>query len=209
MTALLFHQIVAKLPTEHTKKALKRRSDATKDMIEVSLDYTQKLESFDDNFHLDKLAKHLEAYKMSRNKKNTPPRQQAGGALKYYYDIEKDEDRDNDSYVEQSFYNKDALSPPRATWASRQTAGVVGFPALFAQHSQVKSFQLVQSADANANDSGLLVMIGNSNLMTYNKRGFLNQDRITKQLPSPADYEKAEFTLVPGYPSLLQIRTYN
>jgi hypothetical protein len=107
------------------------------------------------------------------------------------------------------FYNKDGLpSPARATRASlgtRQTsAGVV---ALYAQQAppQVKPSQLVKSADADANVLGLIVAIGNSKCCTDNTRGFLNWARITKQLASPSDYEKTELSLVPGYPSLLQI----
>jgi hypothetical protein len=114
-----------------------RESQTTKDKIEASLDYAPVLELFDNNFNLDNLSSQLEAYKMSRNKKNTPPRQQAGGALKYSYCIvEEDEGRNDDTYAKQSFHNKDALSSPPAQGASsgtRQMAGVVGFPALYTQ----------------------------------------------------------------------------
>jgi hypothetical protein len=117
---------------------------------------------------------------MSRSKKNTPPRHQAGGALKYsslYRDnIEEDEGRNDESYAEESFYKKDGLpSPAQATWASsgtRQTpAGVV---ASYAQQAppQVKPSQLVESADADANVLGLIVMIGNRERCTDNTRGF-------------------------------------
>jgi hypothetical protein len=79
---------------------------------------------------------------------------------------------------------------------------------LYAQQSppQVKPSQLVESADADANVLGLIVTIGISKRCTDNTRGFLNWARNTKQLASPSDYEKTELSLVPGYPSLLQIK---
>jgi hypothetical protein len=86
-------------------------------------------------------------------------------------------------------------------------AGVVGFPALYAQPPpQGKPSHLVKTADADANVLGLTVTIGSSKRITHNKMGFLNWARITKQLSSPADYEKTDLSLVSGYPSLLQIK---
>ncbi len=69
MATLLFSECgqVANRMYQNYKTTLKRRSAATKDRIEALLDYTQKLKPFDNNFYLDKLAKHLEAYKMSSN----------------------------------------------------------------------------------------------------------------------------------------------
>jgi hypothetical protein len=74
---LAFSPDCCKLP----KKFFERNSNTTEDTIEASLDYTQKLEPFNHNLYLDKLAKHLKAHKMHHCKNNTPPRQQAGGAL--------------------------------------------------------------------------------------------------------------------------------
>jgi hypothetical protein len=67
---------------QNYKTTFARGSQTTKDKIEASLDYAPVLELFDNNFYLEYLGSQLEAYKMSRNKKNTSPRQQAGGALK-------------------------------------------------------------------------------------------------------------------------------
>jgi hypothetical protein len=67
---------------QNYKTTFTRGSQTTKEKLEASLDYAPDLELFDNNFYLENLASQLEAYKMSHNKKNTPPRQQAGGALK-------------------------------------------------------------------------------------------------------------------------------
>jgi hypothetical protein len=167
---------------QNYKTTIIKGSRSTEDKIEALLDYAPVLELFEDNFYINKLAGQLEAYKMSHSKKNTPPRHQAGGALKYsspyHHNIEGDEGRNDESYAEESFYNKDRLPSPtqatRASLATRQTsAGVV---ALYAQQAppQVKPSQLVESADANANVLGLIVTIGNSKRCTDNTRGFLN-----------------------------------
>jgi hypothetical protein len=197
---------------QNYKTTIIKGSRSTEDKIEALLDYAPVLELFVDNFYLNKLAGQLEAYKMSRSKKNTPPRHQAGGALKYsslyHNNIEGDEGRDDESYAEVSFYNEDGLlSPARATRASlgtRQTSA--GGVALYAQQAppQMKPSQLVESADADANVLGLIDMIGNSKCCTDNTRGFSNWAQITKQLASPSDYAKTELSLVPGYPSLLR-----
>ena len=98
---------------QNYKTTIIKGSRSTEDKIEALLDYAPVLELFEDNFYLNKLAGQLEAYKMSQSKKNTPPRHQAGGALKYsspyHNNIEGDEGRDDESYAEESFYNKDGL----------------------------------------------------------------------------------------------------
>jgi hypothetical protein len=168
---------------QNYKTTIIKGSQSTEDKIEASLDYAPVLELFEDNFYLNKLAGQLEAYKMSHSKKNTPPRHQAGGALKYsspyHNNIEGDEGYNDESYAEESFYTEDGLpSPARATWVSlgtRQTSAH-GVVALYAQQAppQVKPSQLVESADADANVFGLIFTIGNSKRCTDNTRGFLN-----------------------------------
>jgi hypothetical protein len=109
---------------QNYKTTIIKGSRSTEDKIEASLDYAPVLELFEDNFYLNKLTRQLD--KMSRSKKNTPPRHQAVGALKYsspdHNNIEGDEGRDDESYAKESFYNKDGLSSPaRATRASLGT----------------------------------------------------------------------------------------
>jgi hypothetical protein len=57
---------------------------------------------------------------------------------------------------------------------------------------QLSSFQLVKSAEANANVMGLIVMVGNGKRVTDNGRGYCNWMRITKPLNPPANYDKTE-----------------
>jgi hypothetical protein len=101
---------------QNYKTTIIKGSRSTEDKIEASFDYAPVLELFEDNFYLNKLAGQLEAYKMSWSKKNTPPRHQAGGALKYsspcHNNIEGDEGHNDESYAEESFYNEDGLPSP-------------------------------------------------------------------------------------------------
>jgi hypothetical protein len=68
------------------------------------------------------------------------------------------------------------------------------------------SFQLVESAKADANVMGLIVKVGNDKPVTDNGRGYCNCMRITKPLNSPSDFDKTELTVVPKCPSILQLR---
>ena len=63
----------------------------------------------------------------------------------------------------------------------------------------LSSFQLVESAKANANVMGLIITVGNGKHVTDNGRGYCNWMRITKPLNSPADYYKTELTVVPKF----------
>jgi hypothetical protein len=95
---------------QNYKTTIIKGSRSTEDKIEASLDCARVLELFEDNFYLNKLGGQLEAYKMSCSKKNTPPRHQAGGALKYsspYHDnIEEDEGRNDESYAKNHLTTK-------------------------------------------------------------------------------------------------------
>jgi len=178
------------------------------------IDFTALLNSFDNNIYIETLAKALEDYKMSRRttaatvtKKSylSPPKQQAGGAAKHiYYEEEVEDDDRNDvddaSYVDQSFHNDDESPLIRGgNWSpTRNTVTtMVGY-----QHQ--KPFQLVESADSDANIMSLTVMVGNGKRLSDNGKYFYNYMRITKLLPSSADYDKTDLRVVPGQPNLLE-----
>jgi hypothetical protein len=106
---------------QNYKTTIIKRSRSTEDKIEALLDYAPVLELFEDNFYLNKLAGQLEAYKMSCSKKNTPPRHQARGALKYsspyHNNIKGDEGRDDESYAEESFLQQRWTSFTRTSYS--------------------------------------------------------------------------------------------
>ena len=181
---------VANIKYQNYKKAIRNNSKAIEQRIQL-LDIDPIVCSFHQNHHVKTLAKHLEDYMMSHNTKkhSPPPRHPAGGAPKLNYNFEEDEYRDDeeDSYVDESFHNDNAMtpshrgtrSPIRPTTTALSTTAFVGF-----QHHE-KPLQLVESAESNANVLGLLVTVGNSKRGTDDGKGCSNYMRITKQIHSP------------------------
>jgi hypothetical protein len=195
---------VANVKYQNYKRGNRNNSKATEQRIQL-LDIDYITCSFAQNHYVKTLSKHLEDYMMSCNTKkhSPPPRHPAGGAPKVNYDFEEDEypGDEEGSYVDESFH-KDigmtlshqgtrspirptttALSPIRPT-----TTTFVGF-----RHHE-KPLQLVRSAKNNANVLGLLVTVGNNKGVTDNGKGYSNYMRLTKQIHSPADYDKTELT---------------
>ncbi len=126
-------------------------------------------------------------------KKQTPTRQPA---TPKFPDIEEEDDNcDDESVVDYSYHNHVDVSPAHSYSRSpfKQTA-LVGLA-----QPQLSSFQLVESAEADANVMGLIVMVGNGKRVTDNGKGYCNWMRITKPLNSPADYYKTELTVVPMF----------
>ena len=131
-------------------------------------------------------------------KKNSPTRLQGGGAPTPSYDRRENLEGDEDSYAEESFHNDTQLSP--IAWSPIKPTALVGY-----QHHAEKPFQLVESADGDANFMGLIVTIGNSKCLTDSGRKYSNWMRVTKPIYSLKDYAKTDLMLVQGHPSLLQI----
>ena len=135
----------------------------------------------------------------------SPPKQQARGAAKHAYyeeEVEDDDRNDDASYVDESFHNDDESPLIRGgNWSpTRNTVTtMVGY-----QHQ--KPFQLVESADSDANIMSLTVMVGNGKRLSDNGKYYYNYMRITKLLSSSADYDKTNLRLVSGQPHLLDPR---
>jgi hypothetical protein len=188
-----WQQLLPKLQERYQEKA-KRTEDKIR--LLLSFDHTDTFSPFDPNFYLEKFVQHFEDYKikMSRHyKKQTPTRQ---AATPKFPDIEEEDDnRDDESDADYSYHNHVDVSPAHSHSRSpfKQMA-LVGLA-----HSQLSSFQLVQSTKADANVMGLLVTVGNGKRVTDNGRGYCNWMRITKPLNSPADYYKTELTVVPKF----------
>jgi hypothetical protein len=112
-------------------------------------------------------------------KKQTPTRQPA--APKFPDMIEEEDDnRDDESVADYLYHNHVDVSPAHSHSRSpfKQTA-LVGLA-----QPQLSSFQLVESAEADANVMGLSVTVGNGKCVTDNGRGYCNWMRITKPLNS-------------------------
>ena len=198
---------------QNHKRAIKKSwKSAEKNIKSLDIvDFTALLKPFDNNIYIETLAKTVEDYMMSRHtttatstkKYLSPQKQQAGGAAKHGYyeeDVEDDDRNDDASYVDQSFHNDDESplicggnwSPTRNTVTT-----MVGY-----QHQ--KPFQLVESADSDANIMSLIVMVGNGKRLSDNGKFYYKYMRITKLLNSSADYDKTDLKLVPGQPHLLE-----
>jgi hypothetical protein len=186
-------QSLPKLQERYQEKA-----KGTEDKIRLllSFDHTNTLSPFDPNFYLEKFVQHFEDYKIKMShhyKKQTPTRQPA---TPKFPDIEEEDDNcDDESVVDYSYHNHVDVSPAHSYSRSpfKQTA-LVGLA-----QPQLSSFQLVESAEADANVMGLIVMVGNGKRVTDNGKGYCNWMRITKPLNSPADYYKTELTVVPMF----------
>ncbi len=137
---------------------------------------------------------------MSRHyKKQTPTRQPA---TPKFPDIEEEDDnRDDECVADFSYHNHVDVSPARSH--SRSPFKQMALVSL--AQLQLSSFQLVESAKADANVMGLVVTVGNGKRVTNNGRGYCNWMRITKPLDSPADYDMTELTVVPKCPSILKL----
>jgi hypothetical protein len=107
--------------------------------------------------------------KMSRHyKKQTPTRQPA---TPKFPNIEEGVDNcDDESVADYLYHNHVDVSPACSHSRSpfKQTA-LVGLA-----QPQLSSFQLVESAEANANAMGLIVLVGNGKRVTDNGRGYCN-----------------------------------
>jgi hypothetical protein len=105
---------VANVKYQNYKRDITNNSKAIEQRIQL-LDIDHITCSFAQNPYIKTLAKHLEDYMMSRNTKkhSPPPRRPAGGAPKLNYNFEEDEYRDDeeDSYVDESFHNDNAMTP--------------------------------------------------------------------------------------------------
>jgi hypothetical protein len=189
---------------QNYKRDIKRKAKGTEDKIQLLLSFDHTLVSSSNlDFYLEKFVQHFEDYKIKMGhhyKKQTPTRQPA---TPKFPDIEEeDENRDDKSVADYLYHNHIDVSPFHSHSHSpfKQTA-LVGLA-----QSQLSSFQLVKSAETDANVMGLIIMVGNGKRVTDNGRGYCNWMRITKPLNSPADYDKTELTVVPKCPSILQLR---
>jgi hypothetical protein len=195
---------VANSRYQNYKRDIKKNAKGTEDKIRLllSFDHTNTLSSFNLNFYLEKFVQHVKEYKikMSRHyKKQIPIRQPA--APKFPDIEEEDDNRDDDSVADYSYHNHVDVSPACPhSWSPFKQTALVG-----SAWPQLSSFQLVESAEADANVMGLIVTVGNGKCVTHNGRGYCNWMRITKSLNSPAHYDKTELTVVPRCPSILQL----
>jgi hypothetical protein len=189
---------VASSRYQNYKRDIKTKAKGTEDKIQLllSFDHTDTLSPFDPNFYLEKFVQHFKDYKikMSRHyKKQTPTRQPA---TPEFPDIEEEDDnRDDESVADYSYHNHVDVSPTHSNSRSlfKQTA-LVGLA-----QPQLSSFQLVESAEADANVMGLIATVGNGKRVTDNGRGYCNWMGISKPINSPADYYKTELTGVPKF----------
>ena len=188
---------VANSKFQNHKRAIRNNTKSAEKNIESLdiIDFTALLNSFDNNIYIETLAKALEDYMMSRRtttatvtkKYLSPPKQQAGGAAKHvYYEEEvEDDDRNDDdaSYVDQSFHNDDESPPIRGgNWSpTRNTVTtMVGY-----QHQ--KPFQLVESANSDANIMSLTVrVVVNGKRLSDNGKYFYNYTRESPSYSPPA-----------------------
>jgi len=191
---------------QNYKRAISRNAIAIEQRVESLLDIdliSSYLFHFERNFYLDKFYRQFQSFMMSRSaKKSSPTRHQAGGAPKpsyNNYDDRDDLEDDEASYAEQSFHNDHMQLSPIARSPIKPTA-LVGY-----QHHAEKPFQLVESADGDANFMGLIVTFGNSKRLTDSGRKYSNWMRVTKPIYSLKDYAKTDLMLVQGHRSLLQI----
>jgi len=201
---------IATTKFQNYKRAISKNTISTEHRIQsLHIDRITSFDSFVPNHYLKTFAQTLRDYMMSRStKKSSPPRPLAGGAPKanHFDDRDDIEEEDDDSYAEQSFHNDHTLhyptvrSPIPPNKQQMTTTTLVGY-----QHHAEKPFQLVESADGDANFMGRFVTFGNSKRLTDSGRKFSNWMRVTKPIHSLKDYDKTDLMLVHGYPSLLQI----
>jgi hypothetical protein len=129
----------------------------------LSFDHTDTLSPFNLNFYLEKFVQHLKKYKikMSRHyKKQTPTRQPATPKIPKIE--EENDNRDDESVADYSYHNHNDVSPAHSHSRSpfKQMA-LVGLA-----QPQLSSFQLVESAKANANVMGHIITVGNGKRVT-------------------------------------------
>jgi hypothetical protein len=131
----------------------------------LSFDHTDTLSPFDPNFYLEKCVQHFEDYKIKMSchyKKQTLTRQPA---TPKFPDIEEEDDnRDDESVVDYLYHNHVDVSPAHSHSRSpfKQMA-LVGLA-----QPQLSFFQLVESAEADANVMSLILTVGNSKCVTDN-----------------------------------------
>ncbi len=200
----LFCCRVANSHYQNYKRDIKKKAKGTEDKIQLllSFDHTNTLSPFNLNFYLEKFVQHLKEYKikMSRHyKKQTPTRRPETPKLPNIE--EEDDNRDDESVADYLYHNHVDVSPACShSHSPFKQMALVGLA-----QPQLSSFQLVESAEADANVVGLIVMVGNGKHVNDNGRGYCNWMRITKPLNSPADYDKTELLVVPKCPSILQL----
>jgi hypothetical protein len=208
MGKLHFHYCcrVANSCYQNYKRDIKKKAKGEEDKIQLllSFDQTGMLSSFNPNFYLEKIIQCFEDYniKMSHHyKKQTPTRQPA--TLKFpNIEGEEDDNHDDESVADYLYQNHVDVSPHNIIAACSHSHSPFKQTALVGlAQPQLSSFQLIESAKANANVMGLIVMVGNGKRVTDNGRGYCNWMRITKPLNSPAD--KTELTVVSKCPSIL------
>ncbi len=189
---------VANSHHQNYKGDIKKKAKGTEDKIWLllSFDHTDTLSPFYPNFYLEKFVQHFEDYKMKMSrhyKKQTPTRQPA--TLKFPDIEEEDGNRDDKSVADYSYHNHvDVSSAHSHSHSPFKQTTLVGLA-----QPQLISFQLVKSAEADANVMGLIITVGNGKCVTDNGRGCCNWMRITKPLNSPTDYYKTELTVVPKF----------